>query len=194
MTFSYDKYYRQDCIVPLILILFCLIFMVKVIITMITKGTFDGLASFIKTNAFRMLALTIFVFLITINSIHLSRGGIYLLFEDEQQSIQINGVIEQTYRIDSLTGSKYDVEQNHGRGEVIVVNGKKYYLMTFGDLVVGDNVIIDVLPKSGFVLKCKKVNSLNRNTGKASVCPLAFVRNTPTPRLFALEWVCFCLA
>ena len=134
MIFSYDKYYRQDCIVPLILILFCLIFMVKVIITMITKGTFDGLASFIKTNAFRMLALTIFVFLITINSIHLSRGGIYLLFEDEQQSIQINGVIEQTYRIDSLTGSKYDVEQNHGRGEVIVVNGKKYYLMTFGDL------------------------------------------------------------
>ena len=68
--------------------------------------------------------------------------------------------------IDSITGAFYDAENNHGNGEVIVVNGKKYYLTTYGDFGVGDDVILNVLPKSGFVLKMESANVTSEdNTG-----------------------------
>ena len=61
--------------------------------------------------------------------------------------------------IDSYTGQKYGTENNHGYGEIIVVNGEKYYLTTYGDFGVGDDVILDVLPRSGFVLKMERADA-----------------------------------
>lgn len=78
------------------------------------------------------------------------------MFEKETDIIEVSGVIEDTIEIDALTGCKYGTENNHGRGEALIVNGKKYYLTTYGDLKVGDKVILKVLPRSRFVIEIQK--------------------------------------
>ena len=100
-----------------------------------------------------ILALVVIFFLMWIQIIPLSRGGFYLLFEKENEAIEITGTIESTFEISSLGGMKYDVEQNNGNGEGIIVDGTKYYLMTYGDLKEGDMVTIKVLPKSKLILE-----------------------------------------
>ncbi len=84
-----------------------------------------------------------------------------MLFEHESAQIQIEGVVEETIEIDSLTGAKYRVDNqysNHGHGEALVVGGETYFLISYGDTKVGDFVRLSVLPKSHFVLE------LNNNT------------------------------
>lgn len=154
MIYDYDIYFRQNCIVPLCLALFCLVFFIYSLV-MIIK---DRGASSPKKIIVSILFLFISLFLLIINLYPLFRGGIYLLFEKETDQIQVSGKIEDTMEIDFYTGQKYDTENNHGYGEIIVVNGKKYYLTTYGDFGVGDDVILDVLPKSGFVLKMESAN------------------------------------
>ena len=42
-----------------------------------------------------------------------------------------------------------------GYGGAIVINGEKYYLITYGDTKVGDYVYLSVLPKSHFVMEIR---------------------------------------
>jgi hypothetical protein len=100
-----------------------------------------------------IIGLAVILFLMMVQIIPLSRGGIYLLFEKENDAIEITGEIENTFEIPSVGGMKYNVKQNHGSGEGIVIEGTKYYLMTYGDFREGDIVTIKVLPKSKLVLE-----------------------------------------
>ena len=159
MTYEYNIYYRQNCIIPIILILFIGLLMVKIGWNLFKKFSTINFYQCVKENIPQCIFLIGCLFLIAINSIHLFRGGIYLLTEKESDVININGTIEETIEIDFLTGSKYNVENNHGRGEAIVINGTRYYLTTYGDLKVGDNVSITVLPKSKFILEIQKTDS-----------------------------------
>lgn len=157
MRFEYSIYLRQDCFVPLSLALFSLFFLICVILGFIKNKTFD-----IIEIGKCVLLLSIGCYLFGINAIHLSRGGLYLLFEHESSQIQISGIVEETIEIDSVTGAKYRVENqysNHGNGEALVVNGEKYYLITYGDTKVGDFVHLSVLPKSHFVLELSKCSN-----------------------------------
>ena len=65
--------------------------------------------------------------------------------------------IEDTFEIPFFGGMKYDVDQNNGYGEGIVIDGTKYYLMTYGDYKEGDVVTIKVLPKSKLILEMESV-------------------------------------
>ena len=47
-------------------------------------------------------------YLFTVSAISLCRGGIYLLFEDESDQIEIEGIVEETIEIGSWAGTKYD--------------------------------------------------------------------------------------
>ena len=69
--------------------------------------------------------------LIGINIIPLARGGVHMLYEKEKDAVEIVGEIEYTLELPSLGGNKYGVEQNHRYGEGIVIDGTKYYLMTY---------------------------------------------------------------
>ena len=153
MTYDYNVYYRQDCIVPLLLVIFVGVIMTKNVVSLLKKCTNMNTWMVIKQNTPQTIFIVVFAFLIVVNSIHLLRGGIYLLFEKPSQAVQIVGTVEDTIEIDALTASKYDVDQNHGRGEALVIDGEKYYLTTYGDLKVGDNVVLTVLPRSRFVLQ-----------------------------------------
>lgn len=154
MSFEYSVYLGQDCHVPLAAALFSLFFLILVVVGFLKNRTSDR----IEIGKFVSM-LCIGSFLFGINAVHLSRGGIWLLFERESSQIQINGIVEETIEIDSITGAKYRAEDpcnNNGNGEALVVNGEKYYLISYGDTKVGDYVRLSVLPKSHFVLELRK--------------------------------------
>lgn len=152
MTFDYSIYYRCNCIVPLGFAVFTLC---------ILGGALAFFAKHkITVHSKEMLAFLfvsgICAFLLVINIIRLSRGGILLLFEKEADQVQVSGVIDEIIEIGFLTGARYDIEANNGNGEAIVVNGEKFYLTTCGEFDVGDYVVLNVLPRSGFVLSISK--------------------------------------
>lgn len=148
MDYDYDVYYRQDCIIPLLMMLFLLLWLGVSILSFIKEKKLNGTVDCLKLFVF----LVIFVSLFSINAIHISRGGFYLLFEKEINKIQVDGIIENVIENNFYTGAKYNVESNKGSGEAIIVNGEKYYLVTYGHFKPGDHVILSVLPKSHFVL------------------------------------------
>ena len=153
MTFDYSVYYRQNCIVPLLLSIFSFaLFAITLFGVLKQKNTRS-----LKKNLLSISLLCVFAFLVTINLIPLFRGGIFLLVEKEKDQIQIFGTIEETIELDFLTGSKYDVENNQGNGEAIVVDGEIYYLVSYGDFDIGSDVKLSVLPRSGFVLKIEQM-------------------------------------
>lgn len=165
VTYDYNVYFRQNCVVPIFFALFSLVLFIGSLAMIIKdRGANPILKTFFKkieasqlTKAISsIIFLLIPLFLIIVNLFPLFRGGIYLLYEKEKDQIQISGTIENTIEIDSYTGAFYDAENNHGYGEIIIVNGEKYYLTTYGDFGVGDDVILNVLPRSGFVLKMER--------------------------------------
>ena len=151
MQCNYETYFRQNCVIPTLLILFCIILIVIFIFKAVSNIHYKS----IKTYEILKLAffLLIFVFLISVNIPPLARGGIHLFFEKEKDAIAIEGQIEDTFELSWFGGSKYGVEQNHGNGEGIIINGTKYYLMTYGDLKKGNSVSIKILPKSKLILE-----------------------------------------
>lgn len=154
MTYDYNVYYRQNCIIPLILLFFSSILFFLQIYSLRKERH----ASSPKDILFSIFFLCVALFLMIANIVPLVRGGAYLLVEKEEDAIQVSGTVERTIETDFVTGAKYRVENNDGNGEAIVVNGEKYYLTTYGDIQVGDYVVLDVLPRSGFVLKMEQNN------------------------------------
>lgn len=149
MKFDLSVYQRLDCYFPLGFCLFDFLIFLNILFDLFGKKKNNNKAG-------NIIGLISTCFLFTISAIHLSRGGIYLLFEDESDQIEIKGIVEETIEIDAWTSPKYDGEEqynNYGRGEALVVNGVKYYLIEYGNIKVGDYVHMLVLPRSHFVLE-----------------------------------------
>jgi len=152
MVFEYSMYYRQNCIVPIILAAISVVLLVINIASIIKMER----PLILKKCVFQIVAVCLYVYLIIINLTPLLRGGVHLLYEKEENKTQISGMVEETGEVDFITGAKYGVEQNRGSGESITIQGIKYYLVTYGDLKIGDSVTAEVLPKSKFVLSITK--------------------------------------
>ena len=95
MKFEYSTYLRQDCYAPLSLALFSLLFLIIVMVGFIKHKPYNTL-EVVEC----VILLSIGCYLFGINAIHLSRGGLYLLFEHESSQIQVDGVVEETIEID----------------------------------------------------------------------------------------------
>lgn len=156
MSFDYGVYFRQNCIVPLLLLLFFAVLLIRVGYRLVLRLSKNFCLGALKENSLTLVLLAVLILFITISAVPLLRGGIYLLFEKESDAVEMSGVIERTVEIDGITGGKYGTENNNGRGEALIVNGAKYYLTTYGDLKVGDSVVMSVLPRSRFVLNIQK--------------------------------------
>ena len=153
MAFEYEVYFRQNCLVPLFLFSFSLI----CLITALFGFFFDLKAKKYKISPLviaRMISfLLIFFAVATPNLIQLLRGGAFLLFEREKDAVVIEGYVEERQDLSFYSGYRYNYDQNNGNGQMIQVNGEKYYLMTYGNLKDGDYVWIKILPKSRLILE-----------------------------------------
>ena len=133
--------------IPIILILFCRFVIVPALVSCILKIK-NSKKNVIKVIVFSLVAITF----LSNNLITLLRGGIYLLFENENDSVIISGTIEDQIELTSLEGRKYKVHKNYGRGEALIINGTKYFIISYGDFKKGDVVTLRILPKSKIVL------------------------------------------
>ena len=156
MEFDYDIYLRQNCLVCLGLLLFCMVMLTVFIMGYVRYFRNDTTERSFGVIAEMILILVVLLFMMSINFMPLLRGGIYLLSEKENDAIEVTGEIESTFELSFIGGMKYSdygIMQNRGSGEGIVIEGTKYYLMTYGDFKEGDKVTIKVLPKSKLVLE-----------------------------------------
>ena len=147
MEYDYSVYYRQNCILPILFSSFCLILLTVFVVSVCKKLSAHEPLDILQS----VLILVTFLLLTTLNLTPLFRGGFWLLFEKENDAVTITGTVEETDEI-RFAGAKYGVENNNGFGETLVVDGVKYYLMTYGDTEVGDTVTLKVLPRSRIVL------------------------------------------
>ncbi|MCI5745157.1 MAG: hypothetical protein MR270_02605 [Erysipelotrichaceae bacterium] len=88
--------------------------------------------------------------------------GIYLLHEEPQDALVVEGEIEnivtiknpQYHTYKSIKGEEFEKYSNLERdAQIITISGNDYYFMIKGDLMVGDYVKISYLPKSTIVLE-----------------------------------------
>ena len=159
MGFDYDVYFRQDCIVPLLFLLFNLAMGMTLIANGVRTIVKFGLSTFLDNCLQYIIGLIILAILISYLLVPLTRGGYYLLFEKEQDAITLEGVVQETFDNDSFGASRYGFEQNEGHGGGIIINGTRYYVMTYGTIQPGDYVRLKILPKSKFVLEWAILNN-----------------------------------
>lgn len=156
MAFDYSVYYRQNCMVPLGLLAFTCFWLFLLIRSWIKGPSAKEERTGVLQTSAKLLGLVIGLQLAAINVLPLARGGVFLLTEKETDAVHLSGVIEETMDLASVEGFKYDVPENKGYGQTVTVNGRTWYLMTYGALQPGDPVEMDVLPKSGLVLRIER--------------------------------------
>ncbi len=149
MSFDYSEYYRANCVEPLQHLLFFLVVVVAALVYFFISQQRKMLVGW--------LGLALFIYMIascvSSNNIQLSRGGIYLLKEKETDTIQIEGTVEDAFLIQpAVSRGRYNVAGAHGEEMAVVIKGETYYLMSFGEIQIGNSVSLLVLPKSHFVL------------------------------------------
>ncbi len=147
MSFGYDEYFFATCFAPILSSLLGIAILVA-----------SGIGLFRKKNIQSLLALVFALCLLPfalMNISVLARGSVYLLFEKEENAVTISGQIEET-----LEPAYYPrPEYMHCVGETVIMNGEKYHLLRpLKDMRAGDNVEMQVLPRSHFVLEVVKLN------------------------------------
>ncbi len=162
MQFSYDIYFKDDCILECCVFLFSLVAGIAAVVSIIKE---------FRTKHFRSIQYVLIEILkdimivgivanmLAVSFIPLMRGGIHLLYEKERDAVEITGEIEEVYDLPFYGGGKY-YDENHvhrGYGKVLVIDGTKYYFM-YGDFNKGDTVSIKVLPKSKKILEIELAN------------------------------------
>ncbi|MGN1040886.1 MAG: hypothetical protein ACI4QL_05605 [Candidatus Fimimonas sp.] len=94
--------------------------------------------------------------------------GVHLAFEKEDAQVSSSGKISNFQSLGNI--HKFYYEDQVCFGCYVFIDGQKYFIMTVGDLEVGDNVTFNYLPKSKIILSIEKAEQPKQNsTGNAQV-------------------------
>ncbi len=85
------------------------------------------------------------------------RGGFALLSEKPADAVTITGTVEALHEQPWYDGEYYRLEDGNTTGWQVVIDGETYRMMHHADLTVGDEVTVEALPESRFVLSIMKV-------------------------------------
>jgi hypothetical protein len=77
-----------------------------------------------------------------------------LMFEEEDNKITMTGTVEEISSVSSPP--KFTYQGMSVIPKYITIDGQKYYIMYIGDIIEGDDVVIEVLPESKLVLSIYK--------------------------------------
>ncbi len=104
---------------------------------------------------FKFLIIScISIFLLIISLMNL-RYGIHLVKENESDSIELVGFIDEINETWFIQG--YYSEGGKVNCKIVIINQEKFLFVATDDLVIGDEIKIDYLPKSRVVLSYEKV-------------------------------------
>lgn len=103
----------------------------------------------VKGKAFSILTLMILLFVCLFPFVH----GIHLFLEKEEDSLELAGVITDIQDTHGL--NKYRHNDHTAFASYVYIDGEKFYIMCIEDYQIGDEVVIEYLPKSKVVLSIK---------------------------------------
>lgn len=147
MSFNYDDYLDGLFKEPIFYIVATLVIFVSFII-------FDLKFDFMKLkNAKYLLKFALFVvfaiLFFTISTVRLNYG-LPLKKDDYNNQIVLEGYVD-SYR-ETYFSPRYYYDHKLVKGCIIVINDQRFYIMTIGDIKVGDYVNIEYLEKSKIVM------------------------------------------
>ena len=147
MMFSYNTYWEVTCFLPMTFIFLMLIFLVSYCYGLWKKISCAGWVpvDVIKLIIIILLAVTEMFS----QSKVLQNGGIYLLEESEEDVCVYTGFIEDVREpSERFPGFK----ASHRYGADILIDGEWYFAVTCAPYAVGDQITIQYMPKSKFIL------------------------------------------
>lgn len=146
MTLSYKNYFLFTLMWPAIYLVFAIILLSLLYLSFTNKIKIFNIKY--KTLVYIFLILSSFG--LFYDSIPTIKYGIYLLTENESDTISTSGEIT---RIDDAYNSpRYYYEGISTRAKIITINDEQFYIYYIDGFQVGDNVTIEHLSKSTFVL------------------------------------------
>lgn len=153
MTFDYKQYLDACLFNPIIVSIFFLTTLVPPLIVYIKK--FISLTAEKKDILKFILFVGVFALFSFVNIGRLAYGGIYLITERATDSIVIEGEIE---KVEEVSNFIFPIIES-GIGTRFTVNGEKCTAIVQGEFEVGDYVVVNYLPKSGYILSIEKAEN-----------------------------------
>lgn len=153
MRFDYKTYFWTNLVIPLLFLALSCFAGIGFVLSSTRKIVEQGFNSYMSDWISNITSVFILFVLITVSVIPLARGGIYLLFEKEKDSVIVEGVVSETFDTNEIFVTKYTLEGKIVFGGGIVVDSKKYYCVSYGNIKTGDHVRIKALPKSTLILE-----------------------------------------
>jgi len=157
MRFDYTQYFKSCLLLPFELIIFFGVIILIGLIPFIryirtNKVEAHRLFSFLIPILFALVAI-----LLQIGK--LANGGIYLLDEQEDDAIQVSGVIESIDALHEYEFPRIDPGDGYYNGVLFTINGTKCKGIQKGDFEEGDLVLVTYLPKSGYILTISRAEA-----------------------------------
>lgn len=152
MSFDYSLYFRGCFVLPIFYSLFSALIFVSIMLHVISTTVREGLS--FKFLLPKILGMVICVFLLCLNICRLLQGGVYLIVEQREDAVKINGIITNIDELGLFSFPELESEYdgNEHNGVIVNVSGVLCTAVTCGDFEVGDKVEIEYLPKSGYLL------------------------------------------
>ncbi|MBU1093172.1 MAG: hypothetical protein KKH01_01780 [Firmicutes bacterium] len=148
MIFEYGEYKDKLFYEPLLGLIICLIGFIYIAHEIIMEIKYRGSSTHPLLALFFGLVITVAILPSTIINL---RYGVFTIFENETHIEEYIGTIESIK--EASFARNYDYNGDSVRLQIVIVDDELYLFMTTGDLIVGDNVIIEYLPYSRIVLE-----------------------------------------
>ena len=146
MKIDYNIYYKNNLMIPIVLLLALIIFMI-VDIRMLLKNIAT------KSRYYYIFSIFVSVIIILCVSIPLHRG-ICLITEKEQDALIIEGEITDIEWI--YNSPRYYLNGKACRAVWVCIGVQKYYIVDTNDISIGDEVQLTYRPRSRFIMEYNK--------------------------------------
>ena len=150
MKYSYNLYLKNLFFIPLIATIALVAFIILDFVLLFKNLKSDPP----KSITFYIFSLTVSALIVCIFGNALIRMGFPLLSDKKAETQTISGEVTSiTY---SFYSSRYYLNGQIYRGVWVEIDDQKYYLIDTGSIMIGDNVRIQYLPNSHFVIECSQ--------------------------------------
>lgn len=156
MTFAYSEYLFNNLVLPVFALVFIAVPVFKLLFRLIGQLVRGESLDFGDSKAVLLFVLMIAIAVILCNI--LLHGGIHLIYERADDSVTVQGTIEDVQPCSIFSSPKYNTNKENSNGYLLTIGNVTCTSMALGDLEVGDMVSVVYMPKSGFVLSIEEIN------------------------------------
>ncbi len=146
MKINYDYYYKNNFIIPLLLLIALVIYMGLDIFMLLKKSD-------IKSRSYYIFSILVSVLVIVVLTTHLYHG-FHLIVEKESDADVISGEITDIQLI--YNSPRYYLNGEACHAVWLCIGDQRYYILDTDDISIGDKVQLTYLPRSRFVIEYYK--------------------------------------